>query len=48
MEVSLPWIQIIIMTILSWVGGALWFGPLFGKMWMKIRDEIQINYERNI
>ena len=36
MEVSLPWVQIIVMTILSWIGGALWFGPLFWKMWMKI------------
>jgi Protein of unknown function (DUF1761) len=36
MEISLPWLQIIIMTVLSWIGGALWFGPIFGKMWMKI------------
>lgn len=36
MEVALPWLQIVLMTIASWIGGALWFGPLFGKMWMKI------------
>lgn len=36
MEATLPWMQIFIMTIVSWIGGALWFGPLFGKVWMKI------------
>jgi hypothetical protein len=36
MEVTLPWLQIIIMTVLSWIGGAMWFGPIFGKIWMKI------------
>jgi hypothetical protein len=36
MEVTLPWLQIIIMTFVAWIGGALWFGPLFGKQWMKI------------
>ena len=33
---SLNWIAIIVCTLLSWVGGAVWFGPVFGKLWMRI------------
>lgn len=34
---SLPWVQIILITVIAWIGGALWFSPLmFGKRWMKI------------
>ncbi len=47
MEVALPWLQIILMTIVSWIVGALWFGPLFGKVWMKIHhgDKTLSNWE---
>ncbi len=36
MEISLPWMNIGIMTIVCFALGALWHGPLFGKIWMKI------------
>lgn len=36
MEISLPWISIGIITIASMALGAIWHGPLFGKIWMKI------------
>lgn len=36
MEVSLNWIAILVATIVSFAGGALWHGPLFGKIWMRI------------
>lgn len=33
---SLNWVAISIMTIVSFMFGHLWFGPLFGKQWMRI------------
>ena len=36
MEVSLNWMMIVIMTIAGFALGALWHGPLFGKLWMRI------------
>jgi hypothetical protein len=33
---TLPWMMIAIMTIASFALGALWHGPLFGKIWMRI------------
>lgn len=36
MEVSLNWIAIAIMTVACFALGALWHGPLFGKLWMRI------------
>ncbi len=36
MEVSLNWMGILIMTVACFALGALWHGPLFGKIWMKI------------
>jgi glycerol uptake facilitator-like aquaporin len=33
---SLNWVAIIVMTIVSFMFGHLWFGPLFGKQWMRI------------
>jgi Protein of unknown function (DUF1761) len=33
---SLNWTAIILITLGSWAGGALWFGPIFGKLWMRI------------
>lgn len=33
---TLPWMTIAIMTIACFALGALWHGPLFGKLWMKI------------
>ena len=36
MEIALPWMIIIIMTIACFAFGALWHGPIFGKLWMRI------------
>ncbi len=36
MEVLLNWGAILVMTIVSFALGALWHGPLFGKLWMRI------------
>lgn len=33
---QLNFLAIIIITLLSFFGGAFWHGPLFGKLWMKI------------
>ena len=32
----LPWMTIAIMTVASFALGAVWHGPLFGKLWMRI------------
>ena len=36
MEVTLNWVMILVMTVVTFALGALWHGPLFGKLWMKI------------
>lgn len=36
MTVILPWMMIVIMTVACFALGALWHGPLFGKLWMRI------------
>jgi hypothetical protein len=33
---GLNWTMIILSTVISFALGAVWHGPLFGKMWMKI------------
>jgi hypothetical protein len=33
---TLPWMTIVIMTIACFALGAVWHGPLFGKLWMRI------------
>lgn len=33
---ELNWIAILVITFAAFAGGALWHGPLFGKIWMKI------------
>lgn len=32
---SLNWLAVIVSAVINMVVGALWFGPLFGKRWMK-------------
>jgi hypothetical protein len=32
---SLNWLAVLVALIANMVVGALWFGPLFGKQWMK-------------
>ncbi len=34
MEVSVNWLAVIVATISTFVLGAIWYGPLFGKAWM--------------
>lgn len=36
MSVTLPWMMIVIMTVAGFALGAVWHGPLFGKLWMRI------------
>ena len=36
MEISLNWIAISVCTLIMFIGGAVWHGPIFGKLWMKI------------
>jgi hypothetical protein len=33
---ELNWIAIFVITFTAFAGGAIWHGPLFGKLWMKI------------
>ena len=34
--VSLNWMTIAVLTLCNWIGGSLWFGAIFGKVWMRI------------
>ncbi|MBS3099244.1 DUF1761 domain-containing protein [Candidatus Pacearchaeota archaeon] len=34
-SVSVNWLAIIVATIVSFIFGWLWYGPLFGKIWVK-------------
>lgn len=33
---TLPWMTIVIMTVAYFALGAVWHGPIFGKLWMRI------------
>ncbi len=35
-EVSVSWLAIFLATLAAMVIGSLWYGPLFGKKWMKL------------
>ena len=43
--VQVNWIAVVLCAIFSLLFGALWYGPLFGKFWLKVigkkQDEIQ-------
>ena len=41
-EVILNWWAILVATIASFILGALWYGPVFGKYWMKL-----MNFDKN-
>ncbi len=34
-EVAINWKAVLLATVVSFVLGALWYGPLFGKPWMR-------------
>ena len=36
MDMNLNWLAIGVCTLLMFMGGAVWHGPIFGKLWMKI------------
>lgn len=36
MFVDLNYIAILVITVIAFVIGMLWYGPLFGKQWMKL------------
>lgn len=36
MEIAINWWAILVTTITSVILGSLWYGPIFGKAWMKI------------
>lgn len=35
MQIHINYLAVIVVTILAFVIGGLWYGPLFGKAWMK-------------
>jgi len=41
------WVAVIVAGVFNMVVGSLWYGPLFGKLWLRVigrnRDEIQSN-----
>lgn len=36
MQVTLPWMTILLVTVGSFVFSSLWHGPIFGKLWQRI------------
>lgn len=38
MEYSVNFLAVLVATIASFVAGSLWYGPLFGKQWMKMMN----------
>ena len=34
-DVAINWLAVLLATVVCFVLGALWFGPLFGKPWMR-------------
>lgn len=49
MDITLNWLAIAVVTVLSFLMGNLWFGPLFGKNWMRIveMDKMSKNQEKD-
>lgn len=35
-ELSINWLAIIIATVVAMIIGSIWYGPLFGKKWLKL------------
>jgi len=35
MEPSINWLAVLVATLSTFVLGAIWYGPVFGKAWMK-------------
>lgn len=32
---QIPWVAVLVATVAAFALGAVWYGPLFGKVWMK-------------
>lgn len=41
--ITLNWIAIFVLSVAAFAGGALWFGPIFGGLWMKIHHADKIS-----
>jgi hypothetical protein len=33
---EINWLAVAVLTVGSWMFGAVWFGPVWGKLWMRI------------
>lgn len=42
---TINFLAIIVVTIATFIAGALWFGPIFGKVWMKIHHADKLSKE---
>lgn len=39
MEVTLPWMTILLITVGSFIFSSIWHGPIFGKLWQRIHHD---------
>jgi hypothetical protein len=39
MEISLHWWAVIVAALAQWLLGWAWYGPIFGKAWMKLTGQ---------
>lgn len=42
---NINWLAVVVATVVSFVLGGLWYGPLFGKVWMRVSgvDETKLS-----
>ena len=36
---QINWIAVVIGSVFNMILGALWYGPLFGKLWLRLIDK---------
>ncbi|MBI3379317.1 DUF1761 domain-containing protein [Candidatus Gottesmanbacteria bacterium] len=44
-QIDVNWLAIFVSAVVSMVIGFLWYGPLFGKQWMKLMDMTEKNMQ---
>lgn len=44
---SVNWLAVVVGTVLSMVIGTLWYGPLFGQLWLKLIEKTADELESN-